>query len=70
VVDKPNDISREFVNVIVINSTRFATQIITPLIGDDYAITRLRKRLYLAPPPIPEFRETMQQNDGLTIVWP
>jgi len=70
VVDKPNDIGREFVNVIVFDSPRFVTRVVTPLIGDDHAITRCRKRLYLAPPTIPEFREAMQQNNGFTIVWP
>src|SRR5215467_12287073 len=63
-----DDIGDQLVERVSSDSGRFAAEIVPALVGHNDAKTCGGERLDLLPPPVPEFREAVQQHNHRAVL--
>jgi hypothetical protein len=62
-LNQAHHIPSQQVQRVLPDTSRFITQIVTPLVWNPHTVARLSQRRYLLPPAVPKLREAMQQNN-------
>ncbi len=66
VFDESYDVLRQLVELVSGTPLRFVALVVTALVGDQNVVSGFGQRINLIPPAVPEFWESVEQNDE----WP